>query len=124
MDSTPNFPGNHALGGSPLAGGEKRRSAQTRRLSLWHLCHVSALLSSQFHCRPPSTELAAHPCVCARANSYFPLGSCGVCRRLLWVSALSEPHQTDQPVALSLGLDPLPALCSADDPLDWLFASV
>ena len=47
MDSTPNFPGNHALGGSLLAGGEKRRSAQTRRLSLWHLCHVSALLSSQ-----------------------------------------------------------------------------
>src|SRR5437764_5735259 len=43
---------------------------------------------------------------------------------LLWVSALSEPHQTDQPVALSLDLDPLPALCSADDPLDWLFASV
>ena len=39
--------------------------------------------------------------------AYVPLGSCAAYRRLLWFSPLCDPQQTGQPVALSLGADPL-----------------
>src|SRR5437868_15111346 len=49
MDSTPDLPGKQTLDGSTLAGGVKRRSAQTRRnaaITLWLIGFIAFLVAS------------------------------------------------------------------------------